>query len=76
MTATLRLVEDDAPAPVPQHVVIPAASRNAFTELDAHVARLHRMFAGPSTTDTAYAQIGALADEIRVAAERVKRFAR
>ena len=77
MSVALHLVqdEDDAP-PAPTHTVIPAAARNAFAELEGRVAALKRVFAGPSATLTTYAQIGALADEIRSAAERVKRFSR
>lgn len=70
----LRVVIDDVPAPT--HVTVPPGARHAYMDLKGRMAALDRIMAGPSATATAYAEIGRIADEIRTAAERVKRFSR
>ena len=72
--APIREVERDTPAPT--HITIPPGARHAFTDLEGRMAALKRIFAGPSATATAYAEVGRIADEVRTAAERVKRFSR
>lgn len=76
MSIALHLVTSEPDAPAPTHKVIPASARHAFTDLEGRMAALRRVFAGPSATVATYAEIGRLADEIRTAAERVKRGAR
>lgn len=86
MTLALHLVTSEPAEPPPEaekkrplhdwSVTIPPAARHAFTDLEGRMAALRRVFAGPSATVATYAEIGRLADEIRTAAERVKRGAR
>jgi len=62
------------PPPVDTHAVIPAAARNAMTELEGKVGQLRRIFAGPSAPIAQIARIEALANEIRTEGGRVARF--
>lgn len=73
---TLHVVTNDTPPPADTHVTLSPGSRNAFTALEARVGDLRRIFSGPSCPVTQAARIKALADQIRVEAERVSRLAR
>ncbi len=64
------------PPPVDTHAVLPAAARNAMTELEGKVNALRRIFAGPSAPLAQIARIEALANEIQTEAKRVARFSR
>lgn len=77
---TLRIVTPDEPARKPEivatHTMLQPAARHAFTALKADADRLGRIFAGPSASITAAAEIERLCAEIVANAGRVKRWAR
>jgi hypothetical protein len=77
----LHIVEPDEPAPPkapiePTHVTFQPAARHAFTSLEGRVGQLRRIFAGPSASITAAAEIERLCADIMTETQRVRRLAK